>query len=360
MANHSPNASDPDAAVLERIALLRLSAIGDVCHTVPVLRALQDQFPDSRITWVIGRLEASLVGDIEGVEFISFDKRAGWAGYRALRSAIGKTSFDALLHMQIALRASVASRLIPARRRIGFDRARARDYQWLFTNEAIPATPRQHVMEGLLSFAAHLGADIRQPRWDIPVPAADEAFARQHIPDDRPALLISPCASQRAHNFRDWRAERYAAVIDHAARIHGLQTILTGGPTAREKAMAEAIMGHCQHKPVNRVGQTSLKQLFALIRRSRAVLCPDSGPAHMGTAAGTPVIGLYASSNPDRTGPYYSRQWCVNHYPRALKEETGKTVDEVRWGTRVRNPQVMERITVDEVTEKLDGLMQSS
>jgi len=338
---------------------MRLSAIGDVCHTVPVLRALQDQFPDRQITWIIGQLEASLIGDIEGVEFISFNKKAGWRAYRELHRKLAGQRFDALLHMQIALRASLASRLIRAQRRIGFDRQRARDYQWLFTNEAIPARPRQHVMEGLLCFAEQLGADISQPRWDIPVTEANEQFAREQIPDDRPALVLSPCSSQRARNFRDWRPERYAAVIDHAARVHGLHTLITGGPTERERTMAEAIQAHCQHPVENWVGQTKLKQLFALIRRAQAVICPDSGPAHMGTAAGTPVIGLYASSNPDRTGPYYSRQWCVNHYPQALKEETGKTVDEVRWGTRVRNPQVMERISVDEVTGKLDELMQS-
>lgn len=352
MTDNHPSIQAPDA-----IAMLRLSAIGDVCHTVPVLRALQDRWPETAITWVIGRLEASLVGDIDGVEFISFDKKAGLGAYRALRHSLARRRFDALLHMQVALRASLASRRIPARRRIGFDRARARDWQWLFTNEAIPARPQQHVMEGLLAFAAQLGADISRPRWDIPVPEADEAFAREHIPDQGPALILSPCSSQRSRNFRDWRPERYAAVIDHAARHHGLGTIITGGPTDRERDMAEAIMGHCHHQPANLVGQTGLKQLFALIRRARAVLCPDSGPAHMGTAAGTPVIGLYASSNPDRTGPYFSRQWCVNHYPEALKAETGKGVDDVRWGTRVRDPQVMERITVAEVTEKLDALM---
>jgi len=340
--------------------MLRLSAIGDVCHTVPVLRALQDHFSDSRITWIIGRLEASLVGDIEGVEFISFDKKAGWRAYRDLGIRFRPQPVDVLLQMQVALRASIASRLIPAGRRVGFDRARARDYQWLFTNEVIPAKPRQHVMDGLLAFAAHLGADVSRPRWDIPVPQADEAFAREQIPDGQPTLLISPCSSQRARNFRDWQAERYAAVIDYAAQKHGLKTLLTGGPTEREQDMAAAIGRHCQQPLTNLVGKTSLKQLFALIRRARAVLCPDSGPAHMGTAAGTPVIGLYASSNPDRTGPYYSRQWCVNHYPRALKEETGKSVDEVRWGTRVRNPQVMERIQVKEVTDKLDQLIGGS
>lgn len=341
--------------------MLRLSAIGDVCHTVPVLRALQDRYPEAAISWIIGRLEASLIGDIKGVQFISFNKANGLSTYRQLRRTLpAGDPFDVLLHMQVALRASAASLMIPARRRIGFDRPRARDFQWLFSKEQIPAAPRQHVMEGLLSFAAYLDADISRPRWDIPVPDQDAAFAREQIPDSRPTLVLSPCSSQRTRNFRDWQAERYAAVIDHAAENHGLATIITGGPSEREQSMAKAIAHHCRHQPGNLVGQTSLKQLFALIQRATAVICPDSGPAHMGTAAGTPVLGLYASSNPDRTGPYYSRQWCVNRYPEALLAETGKTVEEARWGTRVRDPKVMNRIEVGDVTERLDALMANS
>jgi heptosyltransferase I len=341
------------------IALLRLSAVGDVCHTVPVLRALQDQWPNCRLTWIIGRTEASLVGDIPGVEFIRFDKKDGLGAYRNVRRAVSGHRFDALLHMQIALRSSWANLLISAKRKIGFDRHRARDWQWLFTSEKIPANPRQHVMDGLLEFARAVGADVSQPRWDIPVPEADQAFATRHIPDGSPAMIISPCSSQRARNFRNWRPERYAAVIDHAAKEHGLRTLITGGPSEREQAMAREISDQCRHAPVNLVGQTSLKQLLALIQRAETVICPDSGPAHMATAAGTPVVGLYASSNPERTGPYFSRQWCVNRYPEALRAQTGKNVDEVRWGARIRDPKVMDRIEIEDVTERLDSLLAS-
>lgn len=347
-----------DTPVPQSICMLRLSALGDCCHTVPVLRALQDHFPETPITWVVGRTEAALVGDIAGVEFISFDKGAGPGAYRALHRKLRGRKFDVLLHMQVAIRASLASTLIPARRRVGFDRARARDFQWLFSKERIRPEPRQHVMDGLLEFARHLGADVSSPRWDIPVPREAAAFAAEQIPDDRPTLVISPCSSQRARNFRNWQPERYAAVIDHAARHHGMHSILTGGPSALERDYAERIGRLASATPTNLIGATSIKQLFALLGRASAVLCPDSGPAHMATAAGTAVIGLYASSNPDRTGPYYSRRWTVNRYPEALEAETGRGVNEVRWGRRVRDPRVMERITVDEVTGRLDALME--
>ncbi len=341
------------------LCMLRLSALGDVCHTVPVLRALQARWPETDITWIIGRTEAALVGDIEGVEFISFDKSAGLAGWRQLRRQLSGRRFDVLLHMQVALRASLAATAIAADRRIGFDRERARDFQWLFTNERIDNRPRQHVMEGLLEFARLMDADVSRPRWDIPVPAEAAAKAAECIPPERPSLVLSPCSSERARNFRNWRPERYAAVVDHAAEHHGMHTILTGGPTQLEAEYGQAIVEQARHRPDNLVGQTSIKELFALLGRARAVLCPDSGPAHMANAAGTPVIGLYASSNPERTGPYFSRHWTVNRYPEALEAETGKGVDEVRWGRRVRDPKVMDRITVADVTERLDALMAS-
>lgn len=334
------------------ICVLRLSAIGDTCHTLPVVRSLQAAWPETSITWIIGRTEAGLLGDIPDLEFITFDKRSGLAGMRQIWRTLRRRRFDVLLHMQAALRASLLSLGLRADVRLGFDRPRARDFQWLFTNTRIPAHPRQHVMDGLFGFAEALGVTRRVLRWDIPVPPEAEAFARGHIPEDAPALVISPCSSQRARNYRNWRPEHYAAVVDHAWREHGLRSILTGGGTGVERDYAARISELARHKPLDLVGRTSLKQLFALLGRAAAVLCPDSGPAHMATAAGTPVIGLYATSNPQRTGPYFSREWTVNKYPEALARE-GLSLERVRWGQRVRNPDAMDLIRPENVYEKL-------
>ncbi|HET6655316.1 MAG TPA: glycosyltransferase family 9 protein, partial [Gammaproteobacteria bacterium] len=242
-------------------------------------------------------------------------------------------------------------------RRLGFDRPRARDFQWLFTNERIAARPHEHVMDGLFGFTEALGIHERDLRWDIPLCNADRAFAAEHIPDDVPTMILSPLASPRLRNWRNWSLDRYAAVIDYAAGKHGLKVILTGGPTAAERDAGQAIADQCHFKPVNLIGKTSLKQLYALLQRSRVVISPDSGPAHMATAAGVPVIGLYATSNPDRTGPYLSREWTVNRYPEALRQFSNTTPEAVRWGTRVRHPEAMALIQVADVTAKLDRLM---
>ncbi|MGH7486447.1 MAG: glycosyltransferase family 9 protein, partial [bacterium] len=267
--------------------ILRLSAVGDVCHTLPVVRTLQAAWPESRFTWIIGKLEASLVGDIPGIEFIIFDKAQGRAAYGDLRRRLAGRHFDLLLHMQLSLRASLASLLaIRADDKLGFDRERAHDLQWLFTNRRIPHRDRQHVMDSLFGFAEACGVSSRELRWDIPVPPEADAYARAQIPDGSPTLVISPCANARFRNFRNWRAEHYAAVADHAVRQHGMQVILSGGPSAVEREVGDHILAAMKTTPLDLIGKTSLKQSLAILRRATALISPDSGPVHMGTTVG--------------------------------------------------------------------------
>jgi len=344
------------AASPHSLCVLRLSAVGDCCHAVPVVRAVCEHFPDARLTWIVGRLEATLVGDLPGVESITYDKRGGLAAWRALRAQLADRRYDALLHMQAALRASLVSLAVRARVRIGFDRARAKDLQWLFSDTAIAPAPRGHALDALRGFADALGVPRRPLVWDIPIPEAARERAAALVPAAQPFIVISPCSSQRSRNFRNWRAERYAALVDHAA-AQGLATVLTGGGTALERDYAAAIAARSKRAPLDLVGKTSLKELLAVLARARAVVCPDSGPAHLADSAGTPVVGLYATSNPARTGPYRERRFVVDRYAEALRRFQGKEIDEVAWGARVRHPDAMDLISVDEVIEKLDAAL---
>ena len=335
----------------DSLCLLRLSAIGDVCHAVPVIRTLQRAWPDTRLTWIIGRTEHALVGDIPGVEFITYDKRAGWAGWRALRRRLRERRFDVLLHMQTSLRASLVSLAIPARLRLGFDRPRARDLQWLFSNARIPHVPRQHVLDSFLEFPRTLGIGESVLEWNIPIPDTAREKARELAPD-RPYALISPCS---AHAYRNWTAEGYAAVADHLWEKWRLPVLLTGGGSRTERQMADAILARSRHRPRDLTGRTDLKTLLALLADARLLVSPDSGPAHMATTVGTPVIGLYAATNPERAGPYLSPQLVVNRYPDAIRHTFGKDASEVPWGTRVRNSRPMGNIRLSDVMEKLDA-----
>lgn len=306
---------------------------------------------------MIGKTEATLVGDIQDIEFIIFDKATGWRAYRDLHRRLRGRRFDVLLHMQVSLRANLASLCVPAAVRLGFDKIRAKDYQYLFTTDRIEGSSRVHVLDGFFQFLETLGINQRVLRWDIPLSTSDREFAASKVRPAQPLVLISPCSSQRWRNYRNWSAENYAAVADYASERHQASVVLTGAATAHERAYGERICALARCTPQNLIGQTNLKQLLALLERAALVICPDSAPAHMATAVQTPVVGVYATANPARSGPYLSQQWVVNKYPEAVRMEFGKTVDELPWGKRVRNPDAMRLPTIADVTEKLDQLL---
>mgnify|MGYP000876631728 CR=1 FL=1 len=336
------------------VCILRLSAIGDVCHVVPIVRTLQHAWPETRITWVIGRVEAKLMRLLPGVEFITVDKRSLREGALALRQAMRGRHFDVLLHMQTSLRASLYSLLVPARMRLGFDRARARELQWLFTNARIAPRGNEHVLDAHFGFTEALGIAGRQLEWNLPIPDDAQAWARTIVPDGQRTLLLSACSSRPVRN---WRPERYAALVEHAVRRHGLDVVLCGSPAAIERDMASAIEAQVTVPVRNIVGQDTLPQLLALLARATVLVTPDSGPAHMATMVGTPVIGLYAVTRTARTGPYLSRQWCVDRYAEAARALRGKSAERLGWPEQIAEPAAMDLIAAEDACERLDALM---
>ncbi|MCT8875311.1 MAG: ADP-heptose--LPS heptosyltransferase I [Shewanella oneidensis] len=342
-----------DINTMNSLCLLRLSAIGDVCHAVAMVQAIQRQYPQLKITWVIGKLEYQLLKHLPGIEFVIFDKSQGWRSYFNLHKALRGRRFDVLLHMQVALRATLASLAISAKVRVGFDRARAKEGQWLVTNHRVEPLAQPHVLDGFMGFAKAIGVSDITPSWNIPVPQADTEFAQRQIADGEKVLVICAAASKAERN---WLPERYAAVAQHAVN-KGYRVILCGGPTALEKALADDIANACSAKLDNLVGKTSLTQLLALLKRANLVLAPDTGPAHMAVTQGTPVIGLYAHSNPGRTGPYLSQQYVVSAYQEAIASQQS---GEVKWGTRAKGEHLMALISVEAVIEKFDQVIQQT
>jgi heptosyltransferase I len=350
--------SGPEAPVSElSICIMRLSAIGDVTHVVPVVRAIRSHNPDARITWIIGKLEARLLAGLGGVEFIVFDKKGGMAAIRKLRQTLKGRRFDVLLHMQVAARANLLSRLVKAPLRIGWDKPRWRDrHQW-FINQSVRSISHQHQVDAFLEFARALDIPVDAPEWNLPVAEEDAAWARKALGDDpAPILMISPCSS---HSLRNWAADRYAAVADHAITTHGMRVVLTGGPSELEKTTGAAIEAAMQHPAQNLIGKDTITRSVALLQRANLVIAPDSGPAHVASAVGTPVLGLYAATPSRRSGPYNSLELCVDKYGEVARKFRNKDPDELRWGQRIEYPGVMDLIEVEEVIEKLDGFMQA-
>lgn len=331
------------------LCVLRLSAIGDVCHAISVVQAIQKHWPSTKITWICGKIEAQLIGDLPNIEVVIFDKKQGFKGMKAVWKKLSHTRFDALLHMQAALRASALSFGIKAKHKVGFSKNRTKEGQWFFTNRHLPNSECFHVLDNFAEFARFIGVPFEAPSWNIPVSDEDRHFAKKTL-NAKPTLVISPAASK---DSRNWLTERYAQFSDYAVE-QGLQVVFCGSPAPREVNLVDDIIKQTKHDVINLVGKTSLKQLTAVLAEAKVVLAPDSGPAHLATTQGTPVIGLYAHSDPRRTGPYNSLDLVANAYDEHVQQQTGKPLADLKWGTRAKGDDLMQSITLEHVCNLLD------
>ena len=337
----------------QSICIMRLSAIGDICHAIATVQAIQQRHPQAKITWIIGKTEAQLVANLANIELVIFDKKKGLGAYTDLYKIMRKRRFHILLHMQVALRASIATLFIRAQEKWGFDKKRAREGQWLFTNRRIGAQSEPHVADGFWGFALAVGVSPSlSPVWSLPIQEKDERWCKK-LTQGKPYVVISPAASKRERN---WLIQNYARMAEYATD-KGYSVFISGGPTLLEKNLSKSIIQESQSLIVNLVGETSLTQLLTLIKFAKLVIAPDSGPIHMATIVQTPVIGLYAHSNPNRTGPYHYRNTCVSVYEELLLKQTGLTISQARWGKRLQGDDLMRRITVVEVKSCFDEII---
>jgi heptosyltransferase I len=338
----------------QRICLVRLSALGDVCLAVPLVRTLQHAFPDSQIAWVTTAPMLQLLEGLDGVEFVLAEKTSDPLAYLGFYRRMRRRAFDVLLGAQASFRAHFLYPLIRAERKIGFAKSEARDAHSLFVNEHVRGR-REHLMDSFLAFAEALGATKRIVEWRLPINAADHGFAEKRLGSGQ-WVALNPMASKPERN---WLPERYAAIIDTCIRRWDINVVLTGGPSLKERDFGHSVLRRCA-KPgrvLDLVGQTTPKQLAALLARTKALVAPDTGPVHIATAMGTPVVGLYAVARPELTGPYNSQDFVVNRFPEAVRTILAKEVGEVSWKTRVKSPRAMELITVEDVLKKLEQVL---
>jgi heptosyltransferase I len=338
----------------QTLCLLRLSAIGDVCHAVAMVERIQRTRPDIAITWVIGKIEHQLVGDMPNINFIVVDKSAGKAAYRKLQDSLAGQIFDALFVMQVALRANWVSRHIKAKIKVGFDWSRSKELHSLFINKRIKSKQHAHVLEGFMGFADAI--DIPQCediKWNIPISPSDTDWATEQAMQLGPFVVISPAASKAERN---WLPERYAAVADYL-NSKQFKVILCGGPGKLDQLLGQQIEQHTNNISLSYIGQTSLKQMLALLQKAQMVIAPDTGPAHMATTVTTPVVGLYAHSNPRRTGPYLSLQYTASVYNEIVEQQHGKPWDKLAWGTRAKGEDLMKQISTSQVIAKIDEVL---
>lgn len=335
-----------------RIGLIRLSAIGDVCHAVATVQALQRHAPEDDITWIIGRTEAALIADLPGITFVIFDKKQGLKGFREVLKAI-PAPFDVLLHMQVSFRANLLAAVVPAKIKWGFPKHLSKELHGLAINRRVPMPETPHVLEGFQHFAYALGVPAFTPKWSIPIPQADQTWVDSRLAQNQPYVVIAPSAS---NSERNWLIDRYAALADHL-HASGYAVVLTASPAASEMNLAQKIADLAEANMVNIAGQTNLKQLLAVVAGASLVIAPDSGTAHMAVTQNTPTIGLYAHSNPRRTGPYLYPALTVDAYHENLQRLFSDSAKTPKWGTRLKGAHLMQDISLSEVITKVDDVL---
>ncbi len=330
-----------------RIVIVMLSAIGDAVHVLPVANALKRHWPECRISWVIQPVPHRLVEGHEAIDdFLVFRRRRGveaWKGFRDLERQYPDEPFDLLLGLQVYFKAGLITLRTPARVKLGFDRKRARDFNWLFTNERIPFRGQRHVQDQYLEFLEHLGLDPGPPVWNLPIrPEERRAQAEFFATLDRPACAVVVGTSKREKN---WHPEGYARVLEALEDDFGLQPVLVGGPGAAEREIADRTLALTRARSVIDTLGDDLRRLVWTVDGSALVISPDTGPLHIARALETPVVGLFGYTNPKRSGPWRrDEDLVVDGYARTPGEAYPIT-PEYRDG--------MSRVTVEGVLEKV-------
>lgn len=338
------------------IAIVRFSALGDVVMVAAAVRALRIKLPAARITWITSPLTHALLEGMEGVQFEVIDKPRSLADYRAFYRTFRHRQFDVVLAMQANLRINLLYPALHAPVKIGFDRSRAREGQWLFTNQRIPFQDA-HLVDSFLSFVEKLTSQPATAIWGLPLAEVDLQWARERISElPKPLIAIHPHASKAERN---WLPERYAEVISHITTVLDCGILLTGGNSAAEISLCKSLAQIAPECTFNLCGKTSPKQLAALLSLADVLIAPDTGAVHIARAMDTKVIGLYAVASPKLTGPYGRLEYCVDRYPHAVQKYLDKDPGELAWNTRVHHPDAMSLITVDDVMQQLESVLES-
>jgi heptosyltransferase I len=324
------------------VAVVLLSAIGDVVHGMPVVTSLREAWPHAHISWIIQPVAHALVEPHPDVdEFVVFDRSRGARAFVAFRRQVGGRQFDLVVALQVYLKAGLLTAMLPSRRKLGFDRRRARDLNWLFTTERIPPHEPQHVQDQYFEFLRYLGL---RPllAWRFAFTTEERTAQNAFFEGlDRPALAVVVGTTREGKN---WMPERYARVLEAAESDFGLQPVIVGGEAPIELKMAEEVVRLTRARPILAM-RNDLRRMAWLLDGAALMLSPDTGPLHIASALGTPVIGLYGYTDPKRVGPYgSSARLVIDRYTRP-----GETAPSIRF-----RPGNMDRITVQDVLEKLD------
>jgi len=305
------------------ILIIKLSAIGDVVHSLPLLEVLRQRFPLARIDWLVEEDASGIVEGHPSINGLLVFPRKSWlqrfkkkgesisVGREAARFIRGLRSkrYDIVIDLQGLLKSGVLTFLAMGKRKIALNNGR--EGSWLFVHERVAVPSREmHALERYLYIARSLG--VEDPRWDgsIPVFENDKAYVdallgKQDL--DRILVAVNPMAKWET---KLWEPSRFALLADRINEKLGAAVIFTGSGADRDAI--GAIQSEMKTEALNLTGRTTLKQLACLYQRCAVVISTDTGPMHIAAAMKSPiVVGLFGPTSPLRTGPYGAGQRVV-------------------------------------------------
>jgi lipopolysaccharide heptosyltransferase I len=302
-----------------KILIVKLSAIGDVIHTLPALNALRAHYPRAHITWLVEEAAADLILGHRALDRVIVSGRKRWirelkgprrrqalAEMRRFLHELRDTRYDMIIDFQGLLKSALLVWLARGDRKIGFDQGmQHQEHSYLFLNERIPPVDMEvHALTRGLMLIEALGVSAPRITYDVPVTGADHKrvrnlLERHGIDGGRPLVAINPVALWET---KLWRNDRFATLAEHLIKAKGVNVVFTGG--SADRAVNDAIGAMMTVPAVNLAGQTSLKMLAALYRRAAMLITTDTGPMHLAAAMGTPVVALFGPTAPWRTGPF--------------------------------------------------------
>ncbi|MFO7554350.1 MAG: lipopolysaccharide heptosyltransferase I [Desulfobacterales bacterium] len=308
------------------ILIVKLSAIGDVIHTLPALNAVRKHHPDAHITWLVEEDAATLIEGHEALDRILVSKRKRWI--KSLRSAsclstikeiyrfikvLRDTRYDMILDFQALLKSGILIALARGRRKIGFGQGLEHmEHSYLFLNEHVPAVSMEHhaLSRGLM-FLNALGIPTPDVEYNLPVSDYDrkkveDLLQRYGVVNPRRFVAINPVAKWES---KLWSNRKFAELADRIAAQYDVEVVFTG--SFEDRRTIHQIKADMGAPAVNLAGETTLKMLAALYAKADVVISTDTGPMHLAVAMGTPVVALFGPTAPWRTGPFGSGHQVV-------------------------------------------------
>ncbi len=323
------------------ICILRLSSIGDITHIIPIISTLQKYMINCDITWIIGKTEYELVKNLIGINFIVMDKNKTLDSLVGMHRFSKSGPFDIVLHMQKSLRSKLVGRVIKGKINVTFN-----DID----------TDNFHVMDSFFSFLKKIDINEKVLDWQTDSMIEENYIEKINLDKSTSYVAINPFTSERINNYREWNYDNYGTIAEYLSNEYSIKTIFLG-KVSKEKEVFFNEHVNANSNIINLINKTSLIEMFSVLSICKFYIGPDSGALHMANMLELPIIGLYATSNPLRTGPYSNQKYIINKYNEATLKFINKESTNLKWGERVRDKKAMKLISLSDVKSKIKEII---